>query len=201
MARHGRQARGRGHARCGVRSLRSRARRIRRHLARAHDERRQRRRQMVVRGRKDHRTRTFGRRGARRRKPHRRHGKSSRSRCSGRLRPRQDRRRRAASVDHPPAGATTVDVSGKTIVPGLWDMHAHFQQVEHGAAYLASGVTTVRDLGNILEFVTGIRDAIDAGSGSARASSPVAWSTAKASERRGPSSSNRTPTSSPFSND
>jgi imidazolonepropionase-like amidohydrolase len=64
-----------------------------------------------------------------------------------------------------PAGATTVDVSGKTIVPGLWDMHAHFQQVEHGAAYLASGVTTVRDLGNILEFVTGIRDAIDAGRG------------------------------------
>jgi hypothetical protein len=64
-----------------------------------------------------------------------------------------------------PAGAAIVDVSGKTIVPGLWDMHAHFQQVEHGAAYLASGVTTVRDLGNILEFVTGIRDAIDAGTG------------------------------------
>jgi hypothetical protein len=64
-----------------------------------------------------------------------------------------------------PTSATTVDVSGKTIVPGLWDMHAHFQQVEHGAAYLASGVTTVRDLGNILEFVTGVRDAIDAGTG------------------------------------
>jgi imidazolonepropionase-like amidohydrolase len=64
-----------------------------------------------------------------------------------------------------PAGATTVDVSGKTIMPGLWDMHAHFQQVEQGAAYLASGVTTVRDLGNILEFVTGVRDAIDAGKG------------------------------------
>lgn len=64
-----------------------------------------------------------------------------------------------------PAGATTIDVSGKTIMPGLWDMHAHFQQVEHGAAYLASGVTTVRDLGNILEFVTGVRDAIDAGKG------------------------------------
>jgi imidazolonepropionase-like amidohydrolase len=64
-----------------------------------------------------------------------------------------------------PAGATTVDVSGKTIVPGLWDMHAHFQQVEHGAAYLAAGVTTVRDMGNILEFATGVRDAIDAGKG------------------------------------
>ncbi|HMI85411.1 MAG TPA: amidohydrolase family protein [Polyangiaceae bacterium] len=64
-----------------------------------------------------------------------------------------------------PAGATTVDVSGKTIVPGMWDMHAHFQQVEQGAAYLAAGVTTVRDMGNILEFVTGVRDAIDAGKG------------------------------------
>jgi hypothetical protein len=64
-----------------------------------------------------------------------------------------------------PSYATTIDVSGKTIVPGLWDMHAHFQQVEQGAAYLASGVTTVRDLGNVLEFVTGVRDAIDAGKG------------------------------------
>ncbi|MET0595753.1 MAG: hypothetical protein ABW133_23850, partial [Polyangiaceae bacterium] len=64
-----------------------------------------------------------------------------------------------------PAGATTIDVTGKTILPGLWDMHAHFGQVEHGAAYLASGVTTVRDLGNVLEFITGVRDAIDAGKG------------------------------------
>lgn len=69
-----------------------------------------------------------------------------------------------ASTPIPP-GATTIDVSGSTIIPGLWDMHAHVQQVEQGAAYLAAGVTTVRDLGNILEFVTGIRDAIDAGAG------------------------------------
>jgi len=69
-----------------------------------------------------------------------------------------------ASVTVPP-GATSVDVAGKTIVPGLWDMHAHFQQVEQGAAYLASGVTTVRDMGNIVEFVTGVRDAVDAGKG------------------------------------
>lgn len=72
---------------------------------------------------------------------------------------------RASTLPKVPAGATTVDVSGKTILPGLWDMHAHVQQVEQGAAYLAAGVTTVRDLGNILEFVTGMRDAIDAGKG------------------------------------
>ncbi|MCY1059359.1 amidohydrolase family protein [Nannocystis sp. SCPEA4] len=64
-----------------------------------------------------------------------------------------------------PAGAATIEVPGSTILPGLWDMHAHVQQVEQGAAYLAAGVTTVRDLGNILEFVTGIRDTIDAGQG------------------------------------
>ncbi|HEU4537383.1 MAG TPA: hypothetical protein VFS00_24855, partial [Polyangiaceae bacterium] len=64
-----------------------------------------------------------------------------------------------------PAGASRVDVSGRTIMPGLWDMHAHVQQVEQGAAYLAAGVTTVRDMGNILEFITGVRDAIDAGKG------------------------------------
>jgi cytosine/adenosine deaminase-related metal-dependent hydrolase len=28
-----------------------------------------------------------------------------------------------------------VDVAGKTIVPGLWDMHAHFEQVEWGPVY------------------------------------------------------------------
>lgn len=64
-----------------------------------------------------------------------------------------------------PPGATIVDVSGKSILPGLWDMHAHFEQVEQGVAYLAAGVTTVRDLGNVLEFVTGVRDAIASGAG------------------------------------
>ncbi len=64
-----------------------------------------------------------------------------------------------------PPGATIVDASGKSILPGLWDMHAHFEQVEQGVAYLAAGVTTVRDLGNVLEFVTGVRDAIASGAG------------------------------------
>ena len=64
-----------------------------------------------------------------------------------------------------PPGATIVDVSGKSVLPGLWDMHAHFEQVEQGVAYLAAGVTTVRDLGNVLEFVTGVRDSIASGAG------------------------------------
>jgi imidazolonepropionase-like amidohydrolase len=64
-----------------------------------------------------------------------------------------------------PPGATPIDVAGKTIVPGLWDMHAHVEQVEQGAAYLGAGITTVRDMGNVLPFITSVRDAIDAGKG------------------------------------
>jgi imidazolonepropionase-like amidohydrolase len=64
-----------------------------------------------------------------------------------------------------PRGATVLDVRGKTLLPGLWDMHAHVEQVEQGAVYLAAGVTTVRDLGNILEFITAVRDTIASGKG------------------------------------
>jgi imidazolonepropionase-like amidohydrolase len=64
-----------------------------------------------------------------------------------------------------PAGATIVNAAGKTIIPGLWDMHAHFEQVEWGPIYLASGITTVRDVGNELEFITAVRDAIASGKG------------------------------------
>jgi imidazolonepropionase-like amidohydrolase len=70
----------------------------------------------------------------------------------------------SARVTVPP-GATVVDAAGKTIIPGLWDMHAHFEQVEWGPIYLASGITTVRDVGNELEFVTSVRDAVASGKG------------------------------------
>ena len=64
-----------------------------------------------------------------------------------------------------PRHANIVDVQGKTILPGLWDMHAHFEQVEWGPIYLAAGVTTVRDCGNEFEFITAVRDAIAHGHG------------------------------------
>jgi imidazolonepropionase-like amidohydrolase len=59
-----------------------------------------------------------------------------------------------------PRGATKIDARGKTILPGLWDMHAHFEQVEWGPIYLAAGATTVRDCGNEFEFITAVRDAL-----------------------------------------
>jgi len=64
-----------------------------------------------------------------------------------------------------PPGATIVNAAGKTVMPGLWDMHAHFEQVEWGPIYLAAGVTTIRDVGNELEFIVAVRDAVAAGRG------------------------------------
>jgi len=64
-----------------------------------------------------------------------------------------------------PKNATVLDEHGKTILPGLWDMHAHFEQVEWGPIYLAAGVTTVRDCGNEFEFLVAVRDAISHGRG------------------------------------
>ncbi|MBC7895044.1 MAG: amidohydrolase family protein [Cytophagaceae bacterium] len=71
---------------------------------------------------------------------------------------------RRASVAIPP-GARVVDVRGKTIVPGLWEMHAHASQIEWAPAYLAAGVTTARDMGGEGGFLFPFRDAIDAGRG------------------------------------
>ena len=64
-----------------------------------------------------------------------------------------------------PKGGKVVDARGKFLLPGLWDMHAHFEQVEWGPTYLAAGVTTVRDVGNEFEFITAVRDAIKEGRG------------------------------------
>jgi hypothetical protein len=53
----------------------------------------------------------------------------------------------------------------KQFLPGLWDMHSHFEQAEWGPAYLAAGVTTVRDCGNEFGYINAIQKAIDDGSG------------------------------------
>jgi imidazolonepropionase-like amidohydrolase len=58
-----------------------------------------------------------------------------------------------------PAGVTSLDVSGKTIIPGLIESHGHLHQIEWGPVLLAAGVTTARDMGGEFEVVTGIRDA------------------------------------------
>jgi imidazolonepropionase-like amidohydrolase len=61
-----------------------------------------------------------------------------------------------------PAGAVVIDGGGRTLLPGLIDMHVHvFDEVDL-AAYLAHGVTTVRNLGG-MPFHIGLRDAVEAG--------------------------------------
>jgi imidazolonepropionase-like amidohydrolase len=52
--------------------------------------------------------------------------------------PHTERKRTAAEV---------IDATGKTLLPGLWDMHAHVTDND-GLLNLAAGVTTVRDLAN-----------------------------------------------------
>jgi hypothetical protein len=60
-----------------------------------------------------------------------------------------------------PSDATLLDATGKFAIPGLWDMHAHYEQVEWGPIYLASGVTSVRDVGNEFNFITTLHNELD----------------------------------------
>src|SRR5215471_3546522 len=64
-----------------------------------------------------------------------------------------------------PRGVRTFDAAGKFILPGLWDTHAHFEQWEWGPAYLACGITSVRDVGNEIEFLVPVRNSLNAGRG------------------------------------
>lgn len=63
-----------------------------------------------------------------------------------------------------PEGALRIDAAGKTVLPGLWDMHTHLQPVD-GVLHLAAGVTSVRDLANDVEAVTGLRASWNGGPG------------------------------------
>lgn len=69
----------------------------------------------------------------------------------------------SASSTTIPKDAKRIDVRGKTIIPGLWDMHAHLHQLEWAPVYLATGVTTVRDMGNELPFAVDLRKAVTSG--------------------------------------
>jgi imidazolonepropionase-like amidohydrolase len=51
-----------------------------------------------------------------------------------------------------PSGATVIDASGKIILPGLIDMHVHYRDWMD-QLFISHGVTTVRDLGNTLDYI------------------------------------------------
>ena len=61
-----------------------------------------------------------------------------------------------------PEGAETIEARGRTLLPGLWDMHAHVSDVD-GPLNLAAGVTSVRDLANDIDGLLERRRRWDAG--------------------------------------
>jgi imidazolonepropionase-like amidohydrolase len=62
-----------------------------------------------------------------------------------------------------PAGAEVLDAGGKTLMPGLWDMHVHLSSSTDGLLDIANGVTTVRDLGNDPDALLSYKKSFDVG--------------------------------------
>ena len=58
--------------------------------------------------------------------------------------------------------AMRIDGSGKTLMPGLWDMHGHFS-LEDGLLNIAGGVTSVRDLGSTHERMVELKQKFHSG--------------------------------------
>jgi hypothetical protein len=61
-----------------------------------------------------------------------------------------------------PKDAEIIDGRGKTLLPGLFDMHAHLQALD-GILNIASGVTTARDMGNDIDELKHLQDQWDSG--------------------------------------
>ena len=62
-----------------------------------------------------------------------------------------------------PKGAEIIDLHGKALLPGLWDMHAHFSDPD-GALNVASGITSARDVGNKPDVLDDFKKRFDEGS-------------------------------------
>jgi len=58
-----------------------------------------------------------------------------------------------------------IDVNGKYVIPGLWDMHAHYYDLhnEIDPVLIANGITGVREMFGDIDKVNGIRDSIEMG--------------------------------------
>ncbi|HEY0159522.1 MAG TPA: amidohydrolase family protein [Thermoanaerobaculia bacterium] len=58
--------------------------------------------------------------------------------------------------------ADIMDVAGKVVLPGLWDMHTHVGDLD-GLLNIAAGITSIRDLGNDHDTVTTFKQNVEAG--------------------------------------
>jgi cytosine/adenosine deaminase-related metal-dependent hydrolase len=61
-----------------------------------------------------------------------------------------------------PSHAQHIDVGGKALLPGLWDMHVHVAPND-GLLHLAAGVTSVRDLANDNDALQKMKREFDSG--------------------------------------
>src|SRR5262249_16507565 len=61
-----------------------------------------------------------------------------------------------------PEGGEVIDAGGKTLLPGLWDMHVHLAPND-GLLNIAAGVTSVRDLANDTDSLLEVRGKYDDG--------------------------------------
>ena len=69
----------------------------------------------------------------------------------------------AASTVQAPDDATTINATGKYLIPGLWDAHVHltFERDVTPAMFplfLATGITSIRDTGGLLDLVMPLRE-------------------------------------------
>jgi imidazolonepropionase-like amidohydrolase len=71
----------------------------------------------------------------------------------------------ADSIAVPP-GATVIDATGKTVMPGMYDMHTHFSLGSQGSSAIleiAGGITSIRDLASDVDVAVSHRDRAAAG--------------------------------------
>lgn len=61
-----------------------------------------------------------------------------------------------------PKSTKIVDAAGKFVLPGLIDMHVHYHDWM-GELFLANGVTTVKDLGNDIVWISDVSAAVEQG--------------------------------------
>ena len=61
-----------------------------------------------------------------------------------------------------PRSVETIDATGKYILPGLIDIHVHYNDWM-GELYLAHGVTTVKDVGNYVEWISTVSAEVEQG--------------------------------------
>ena len=65
-----------------------------------------------------------------------------------------------------PSGATIIDATGRTVMPGMWDMHTHLHftgETDAPLRQLAAGITTIRDVAADIDAAISQRARADSG--------------------------------------